>query len=70
MYLTSPGCPVDIGLQLGKACCFAGAKGRGGIFIFLLFLHFHSISFLPCPPLSFPLLSPLSLFSLSLDDTK
>ena len=58
-------------------------KGRGGMFLFLLFLHFHSCSsffpvplsslslFLPCPSLSSPLLSLLSLFSLSLgDDTK
>ena len=47
-------------------------KGRGGMFLCLLFLHFHSCSlFLPCPSLSSPLLSLLSLFSLSLgDDTK
>ena len=48
-------------------------KGRGGMFLFLLFLHFHSFLFLflPCPSLSSPLLSLLSLFSLSLgDDTK
>ena len=43
-------------------------KGRGEMFIFLLFLHFHSCSFLPCSSLSSPL---LSLFSLSMgDDTK
>ena len=42
-------------------------KGRGGMFLFLLFLFL----FLPCPSLSSPLLSLLSLFSLSLgDDTK
>ena len=41
-------------------------KGRGGMFLFLLFLHF-----LSCPSLSSPQLSLLSLFSLSLgDDTK
>ena len=45
VYLTSPGCPTDIGLLLGKA-----AKGRGGIFLFLLFLHFRSFSsFFPFP---------------------
>ena len=48
-------------------------KGRGGMFLFLLFLHFHSCSsFFPVP--LFHLLyslSLLSLFSLSLgDDTK
>ena len=41
MYLTSLGRPTDIGLQLGKACLVAG-KGRGGMFLFLLFLYFHS----------------------------
>ena len=41
---------------------------EGEFFLFLLFLHFHSFSFHPCPSLSSPL---LSLFSLSLgDDTK
>ena len=50
---------------------FVAGKGRWGIFLFLLFLHFHSCSFLPCPSLSSLLLSLLSLFSLSLgDDTK
>ena len=44
---------------------------EGGCFYFLLFLHFHSFSFLPCPFLSSLLLSLLSLFSLSVgDDTK
>ena len=48
-------------------------KGRGGMFLFLLFLHFHSCSsFFPVPLFHLtPLLSLLSLFSLSLgDDTK
>ena len=46
-------------------------KGRRGIFLFLLFLHFHSCSsFFPIP-LFHLLYSLLSLFSLSLgDDTK
>ena len=40
-------------------------KGRGGMFLFFLFLHFHSFFFLPCPSLSSP------VFSLSLrDDAK
>ena len=43
-------------------------KGTGGMFLFLLFLRCHSFSFLPCPSLSSPLLSLLSLFSLSLRD--
>ena len=46
-------------------------KGRGGMFLFLLFLHFHSCSSFFPVPLSSPLLSLLSLFSHSLgDDTK
>ena len=43
-------------------------KGRGGMFLFLLFLHFHSCSsFFPVPPFHL-LYSLLSLFSLSLGD--
>ena len=53
VYLTSLGRPTDIGLQLGKACypCTnVVGKGRGGMFLFLLFLHFHSCSsFFPVP---------------------
>ena len=46
-------------------------KGRGGIFLFLLFLHFHSCSTFFPVPLFHLLYSLLSLFSLSLgDDTK
>ena len=44
----------------------AAGKGRGGMLLFLLFLHFHSFSFLLCPSFSSPLLILLSLFSLSL----
>ena len=64
------GHPTDIGLQLGKArpAVLAADKARGGMFLFLLFLHFHSFHFLPCPSLLSPLLSLLSLFSLSLGD--
>ena len=50
VYLTSPGRPTDIGLQLGKAAILVVGKGRGGMFLFLLFLHFHSCSsFFPVP---------------------
>ena len=46
-------------------------KGRGGMFSFLLFLHFHSCSSLFPVPLFHLIYSLLSLFSLSLgDDTK
>ena len=69
MYLTSPGRPAETGLQLGKACypC-CRYTDRGEMFLFLPFLHF---PLSPQPSLSYPLLSFLSLFSLSLgDDTK
>ena len=44
MYLTSPGCPTDIGLQWARLAILVTGKGRGGMFLFLLFLHFHSCS--------------------------
>ena len=65
------------GLQLilayswARPAILAAGKGIAGMFLFLLFLHFHSFSFLPCFSLSSPLLSLLSLFSLSVRvDTK
>ena len=57
------------GLQLilayswARPAILAAGKDRGGMFLFVLFLHFHSFSFLPCPSLSSHLLSLLSLFS-------
>ena len=46
-------------------------KGRGGMFLFLLFLHFHSCSSFFPVPLFHLLCSLFYLFSLSLgDDTK
>ena len=42
-----------------RPAILAAGKSRGGMFLFLLFLHFHSFSFLPCPSLSSPLLSLL-----------
>ena len=41
-----------------RPAILAEGKGRRGMFLFLLFLHFHSFSFLPCPSLSSSLLSP------------
>ena len=66
LYLTSPGCPIDTGWQLGKACypCSKLVK-RGNVFISSVFFTFIFL-FLPCP--SSPLWSLLSLFSLSLRD--
>ena len=66
------------GVQLISAYSWArpailvAGKGRGGMFLFLLFLHFHSCSsFFPSLFFSSLQLSLLSLFSLSLgDDTK
>ena len=43
----------------------AEGKSRGGMFLLLLFLHFHSFSFLPRPSLSSPLLSPIHLLPFS-----
>ena len=46
-----------------RPAILVAGKSRGGMFLFLLFLHFHSCSSFPSP-----LLSLLSLFSLSLGD--
>ena len=49
-HLASPGCPTDIGLQSqARPAAPAAGKGRWGMFLFRLFLHCHSFSFLPCP---------------------
>ena len=62
MYLALQGHLTVISLQLGKAAILSAGIGRGGMFLFLLFLHFHSVVFfLPGSSLSSPLLSLLSL---------
>ena len=72
MYLTSPGRPTDIGVQLGKACYPCSRyKGRERMFYFLCFftfipVHVSSLSL----SLSSPLLSLQSRFSLSLGETQ
>ena len=49
-YLTSPGRPTDIGFHLVRPATLVAGKGRGVMFLFLLFLHFHSCSsFSPVP---------------------
>ena len=58
------GVQLILAYSWARPAILVAGKGRGGIFLFLLFLHFHSCSFLPCPSLS----SLLSLFSLSLGD--
>ena len=70
VYLTSPGSPTDIGLQLGKVCFLAADKGRGECFYFFRFFSCIHFPFSPVP-LFHLLYFLLSLFSLSLgDDTK
>ena len=65
------GVQLILAYSWARPAILAAGKGRGGMFLFLLFLHCHSFSFLPCPSLSYPLLSLLSLCSISLrDDTK
>ena len=65
------GVQLILAYSWARPAILVAGKGRGGMFLFLLFLHFHSCSsFFPVPLLSL-LLSLLSLFSLSLgDDTK
>ena len=66
--------PASLGVQLilayswARPAILAAGKGRGGMFLFLLFLHFHSFSSLFPVPLFHFLLSLLTLFSLSLGD--
>ena len=50
MYLTSQGCPTDIGLQLVKTCFLVAGKGRGECFYFFRFF-----TFIPFPLSSLPL---------------
>ena len=62
------GVQLILAYSYARPAILAAGKGREGIFLFLLFLHFHSFSFLPCPSLSSPLLSLLFIFSLSVGD--
>ena len=48
VYLTSPGRPADLGLQLGSPAILVAGKGRGGMFLFLLFFFFFFFHFLSC----------------------
>ena len=79
--VVSPGHSTEIGLRLGKACfpcsrlgygvCVCVGGGGGDVFISSVFSLSFIFLFLPCPSLSSPMLSLLSLFSFSLgDDTK
>ena len=49
-YLTSPGRPTELAYSWARPAILVVGKGRGGMFLFLLFLHFHSCSsFFPVP---------------------
>ena len=65
-YHTSSGDQLILAYSWAMPASLAAGKGRGGMFSFLLFLHCHSFSFLPCPSFSSLLLSFLSLYSLFL----
>ena len=72
MYLTPPGIQLILAYSCARPAILVhvAGKGRGGLFC----ISVYSLSFLflfLCPSLSSPLLSLLSLFSLSPgDDTK
>ena len=44
VHLTSSGHPTNIGLSWARPAILVAGKSRGGIFLFILFLHFHSCS--------------------------
>ena len=66
------GVQLILAYSWARPAILVAGKIRGGMFLFLLFVHFHSSSsFFPVPLMTSLLLSLLSLFSLSLgDDTK
>ena len=68
IYLTSPGHPADIGLSWARPAILVADKGRGECIISSISSLLFLFLFLPCHSLSSPLLSLLSLFSLSLGD--
>ena len=41
VYLTLPGVKVIFAYSWARPAILAEGKGRGGMFLFLLFLHFH-----------------------------
>ena len=50
VYLTSPGRQLILAYSWARPAILVVGKGRGGMFLFLLFLHFHSCSsFFPAP---------------------
>ena len=68
VYLSHRGVQLILAYSWARPAILVAGKGRRGMFLFLLFLHFHSVPLSSCPSLSSPLLSLLYLFSLSLGD--
>ena len=64
------GVQLRLAYNWAKPAILAAGKGRGGIFISYVSSLSFIFLFLPCSPLSSPLLSLLSLFSLSLETTQ
>ena len=52
MYLTSPEVQLILAYSWARPAILVAGKGRGGMFLFLLFLHFHFCSSFFCPSLS------------------
>ena len=50
-YFRHRGVQLILAYSWARPAILVAGKGRWGIFLFLLFLHFHSCSFLPCPSL-------------------
>ena len=67
MYLTSPGHPTDIGLQLARLATLMAGKGRGECFYFFCFFPFIPVPLSSLSP-TFISFTVSSLFSLSLGD--
>ena len=71
LYLTSLGIQLILAYSLARPAILVAGRVEGRCFISSVSSLPFLFLFLPCPSLSSPLLSLLSLFSLSLgDDTK
>ena len=57
------GIQLILAYSWARPAVLVAGKGKRGRFLFLLFLHFHSFSFLSCPFLSSRLLSLLPFIS-------
>ena len=45
VYLTSPGCLTELAYSCARPAILVAGKGKEGMFLFLLFLHFNSCFF-------------------------